>query len=57
MLCSAEVCHASVVFGVGKDYYMTETVESTSPQWDQEARMCVGTTALYYYAAMFMFIF
>jgi hypothetical protein len=37
----ADVCHASVVFGVGKDYYKTETVESNTPEWNQEARMWV----------------
>ena len=35
----SEVCHASVVFGVGKDCYMTETIESNDPEWNQEAHM------------------
>lgn len=34
-----EVCHASVVFGVAKDYYMTETIESNNPEWNEEAHM------------------
>lgn len=37
--CLADVCHASVVFGHGKDYYTTEVVESTTPEWNQEASM------------------
>ncbi len=35
----AEVCQASVVFGMGKDYYRTEVVESNAPEWNQEAHM------------------
>ena len=41
----ADVCQASVVFGVGKDYYKTETVESSTPEWNQEARMWVELEA------------
>ena len=33
----AEVCHASVVFGLGKELYKTVTVESNDPQWKEEA--------------------
>ena len=33
----AEVCHASVVFGLGKELYKTITVESNDPQWKEEA--------------------
>jgi len=36
---TSEVCHASVVFGVAKDYYMTETIESNNPEWNEEAHM------------------
>lgn len=35
----ADVCHASVVFGHGKDYYTTEVIESSTPEWNQEASM------------------
>ena len=28
---------ASVVFGVGKDCYMTEKINSNDPEWNQEA--------------------
>lgn len=34
-----ETCQASVVFGLGKSQYVTETVESNSPEWNQEAVM------------------
>lgn len=35
----SELCVASAVFGVGKDYYTTEKVTSNDPEWNQEARM------------------
>jgi hypothetical protein len=31
------VCQASVVFGIGKDLYATEVIESNEPTWKQEA--------------------
>ena len=31
------MCHASVVFGLGKELYKTLTVESNEPQWKEEA--------------------
>ena len=34
-----ETCQASVVFGLGKDQYVTELVESNNPEWNQEAVM------------------
>ena len=34
-----DVCHASVVFGHGKDFYTTEMVQSCTPEWNQEASM------------------
>ena len=37
--CSADECHASVVFGHGKDFYTTEVVESNEPEWNQEASL------------------
>lgn len=35
----SEMCQASVVFGLGKNQYITEVVESNSPEWSQEAVM------------------
>ena len=32
-----EVVHASVVFGIGKQLFTTEVVESSNPEWNQEA--------------------
>jgi hypothetical protein len=34
-----DVCHASVVFGHGKDFYTTEVVESCGPEWNQEVSL------------------
>ncbi len=36
---TTEACVASVVFGVGKDCYTTERVDSNAPEWNQEAKM------------------
>ncbi|KAL5482244.1 hypothetical protein EMCRGX_G022545 [Ephydatia muelleri] len=32
-----EIVHASVVFGIGKHLFTTEVVESSNPEWNQEA--------------------
>ena len=34
-----ETCHASVVFGLGKELYKTLTIESNDPQWKEEGIM------------------
>ena len=34
-----EKCQASVVFGLSKNQYITEVVESNNPEWNQEALM------------------
>ena len=31
------ICHASVVFGMGKELFQTEEVQSNEPVWNQEA--------------------
>ena len=36
---SPDVFHASVVFGIGKELYCTESVEGSDPEWHQEAVM------------------
>ena len=36
---SLEVCHASIVFGLGKELYQTEEIESNDPFWNQEAHV------------------
>ena len=39
-----ETCQASVVFGLGKNKFVTEVMESNNPEWNQEAVMYVGSS-------------
>lgn len=36
---SVEICQSSVVFGMGKELFQTEVIESNEPFWNQEAHM------------------
>jgi hypothetical protein len=38
-----DVCLASVVFGHGKDFYTTEVIEGSVPEWNQEACLSVSS--------------